>query len=721
MMYDIPSLMIPTPQKSIHVDATPEEKNAASAASFLLIQGLQTPNIVNANYVHLARQGYGRSKDVYAAINVLTNAISQIPLVVVKRGDVQGEPLLEHPLQQLIDKPNPTMARAEFMREVAGYFFLAGNSYIAGLTGAISNREGRPVMLLPVQPDRIGVDVRKGKFRHIAVAYKIDQQPELFTPEEILHLKTFNPLNEVEGLPPLSAAAMSVDLGNEGRLHNVSLMQNDARPSGAIQVKGKMDRETYNRTRRMLEERIMGTENAGMPMVLHGGAEWKQMGLTARDLDWLKSMGLSLRDIAAIFGVPPQMIGDTESQKFKNFAEARKSLYEDTVIPWLSCFLDELNMWLTPRIDPSVIIRMELKGLPAFRDDQVKLWEMIDSDEVLTVNEKRRMKGKDDIDGGDVVLIEANQIPLTDAGTQANAAGNNAGAKAIDLKSAHPNPKKPKKPRKLAERDLVRAWKTIDSKRNQWIRKNIREIKAEFNRERIAIKKALAQSDGQGTVPIAINQVLIERRPIWKEFLESLYQQVGIDFARSTFENVQKMADHVQEFKTDQNETFFNLVQGYFEESGGVKLVKRITETTRDQLAVTLIEGLSVGESIFKLSQRVDTLYLDNIIENRSKTIARTETIRASNFGAQKGAEQLTIPTKKRWLTTRDDRTRSLDRGDKFDHLVVDGQTVDTEIPFNVQGEKLMFPSDTRLGATAANTINCRCTQIFIPIEEDFE
>jgi hypothetical protein len=162
-------------------------------------------------------------------------------------------------------------------------------------------------------------------------------------------------------------------------------------------------------------------------------------------------------------------------------------------------------------------------------------------------------------------------------------------------------------------------------------------------------------------------------------------------------------------------DTWQKIVNNWLSKEAGQK-IKYIEDTTRQTIRDELKEGVDAGEGIDDLAKRIDGIYGDEIIPNRAEVIARTEVISASNLGsisAVKAAAAVTgLVVKKRWLATRDGRTRE-------DHLDAEGQEVDMDEPFEVGGEELMFPGDTSRGASAGNTIMCRCAVTYHPVTEE--
>jgi len=138
------------------------------------------------------------------------------------------------------------------------------------------------------------------------------------------------------------------------------------------------------------------------------------------------------------------------------------------------------------------------------------------------------------------------------------------------------------------------------------------------------------------------------------------------------------------------------------------KSASEIIQTTRKDVYDQLLEGIQNGEGIPDLANRMKTLF-EETYKNRSETIARTETISATNYASLEAGKQVGI-TKKQWLCALDERTREW-------HAEADGQTKDIDEPFIVMGEELMYPGDKN--GSPENIINCRCSLILIPEEGD--
>ena len=237
------------------------------------------------------------------------------------------------------------------------------------------------------------------------------------------HFKRWHPLNDYYGLSPIQAASFDIDQHNMAAKHNLSLLMNGARPSGAVIFKPKdesgMSLQLSDSQRQQLMSdlnmRFSGSHNAGRPMLLEGDFDWKEMGLSPKDMDFLELKNMSARDIALCFGVPSQLVGVPDSQTYNNVSEARLALYEDTIIPLLRRVESDLNEWLTPRFGEDISIRYDIDSIPAMAERRKKTYENVVTavrEGIISRNEARERLGYEPIEGGDDVYISANLFPL---------------------------------------------------------------------------------------------------------------------------------------------------------------------------------------------------------------------------------------------------------------------------------------------------------------------
>jgi hypothetical protein len=149
-------------------------------------------------------------------------------------------------------------------------------------------------------------------------------------------------------------------------------------------------------------------------MLLEGDFDYVQMGLNPKDMDFLELMNMSAREIALCFGVPAQLVGIAD-QTYANVAEARLSLYEETIIPLLKRLESDLNEYLAPLYDGDLSIRYDIDSIDALSEKRKQIFANVSQgvqQGILTRNEARERLGLEPIDGGDSLLVPSNLFPL---------------------------------------------------------------------------------------------------------------------------------------------------------------------------------------------------------------------------------------------------------------------------------------------------------------------
>ena len=398
---------------------TSETKNSNMMGYF----GVGTEETKVYTYQQLAKEGYLKNAIVYRCVNEISKGASSVPLLL-KNGD---EIVEQHPLIDLLNRPNPLQSYSEFFNSLFGYVLLGGNAYIL----KVGSDMGTPQELHQLRPDRM---VIKGsgnpipdRYEYVVngrvqKTYKVDQVNGY---SEVKHVKLWNPLDDYYGLSPMSAAAVEVDQFNMSSKHNVNLLQNGARPSGAVIFKPQDDAgfaANLSESQRQqlltdLNNRFSGAGNAGRPMLLEGDFDWKEMGLTPKDMDFHRLKNMAATDIALCFGVPSQLVGVPDAQTYANVSEARLALYEETIIPHLRKIQSDLNEWLVPLYDDRLTLEFDIDSIPALSERKRKTYENVTSavrEGIMTRNEAREQIGLSPVDGADGLYISANLFPLTD-------------------------------------------------------------------------------------------------------------------------------------------------------------------------------------------------------------------------------------------------------------------------------------------------------------------
>lgn len=385
-----------------------EEKMSATA-QLMVPFGAGQPKFTPRQFDKLAEEAYRKNIIAYRAIQLVARNAACVPFTVYRGRGAARYKLDDHALTKLLAQPNATQGGAEFFESVYAYYLIAGNSYVEAVRGI----SGDVRELWTLRPDRMRVIPATGG-GVAAYRYSIDGKAHDFAVSlssgqaDVLHLKTFHPLDDWYGMSPLEAAAVSVDQHNDAARWNASLLQSSGRPSGALVFKPAQNdaNDTLTPAQRQqlraeLDAYYTGSGNAGRPLVLEGGLDWREMALSPKDMDWLAGKDVSAREIALAFHVPPQLIGIQGSLSFANFEQARLALYDDAILPLVMHVKAELNNWLAPRFGDDIHIDFDIDHIEALAPRREKVWERISAAPFMTINEKRAALGMPALDGGD--------------------------------------------------------------------------------------------------------------------------------------------------------------------------------------------------------------------------------------------------------------------------------------------------------------------------------
>lgn len=352
--------------------------------------------------VSLTRTGFSGNPVGFRSVKLIAEAAAALPLVLqdrTQRFDV-------HPVLNLVQRPNMAQGRAELLEALFGQLLLSGDAYVEAVAG-----EGSlPLELHILRSDRMKVIPGPDGWP-VAFEYSVGSKKHRFdTPGEaspICHIKSFHPQDDHYGFSPMQAAAMAVDVHNSASRWSKALLDNAARPSGALVYNssdghGAMADDQYRRLSEEIEANYQGARNAGRPMVLEGGLDWKPMGFSPSDMEFQKTKESAAREIALAFGVPPMLIGIQGDATYANYQEANRAFYRLTVLPLATRVASVLSDWLSQFSGEELELKPDLDQVPALSAERDAQWARVSGAEFLTNAEKRALLGMPAVpDGGE--------------------------------------------------------------------------------------------------------------------------------------------------------------------------------------------------------------------------------------------------------------------------------------------------------------------------------
>ncbi len=379
----------------------------ASAARRLIAVGTAgRPVWSQRRFDAFADEGFRKNVIAFRAVGEIAQGAASVPWRLFRHAGGRRVAVETHPLAALLARPNPLQAGPALLESVYGYRLIAGNAFVEAVAP-----EGRPpVELYALRPDRMRVIPGSGglpaAYRYSVAGRSRDFPVDPVTGRApILHIRAFHPLDDWYGMSPAEAAAFAIDQHNEAGAWNQALLQNGARPSGALMVESGegagLSDEQFERLKAQIDALYAGARNAGRPVLLEGGLTWQEMSLSPKDMDFINAKHTAARDIALAFGVPPQLLGIPGDNTYANMREARLALWEETIVPLVRQVTAELNCWLVPRFDGEIALAPDFDAVPALSLRRERLWNGLTRADFLTVNEKRAAAGYGAVAGGD--------------------------------------------------------------------------------------------------------------------------------------------------------------------------------------------------------------------------------------------------------------------------------------------------------------------------------
>jgi len=340
----------------------------------------------------LIRNGFAGNPVGFRCVKLIAEAAAAIPLVCQ---DAQRR-YETHPVLELIRRPNPAQGRADLLEALYGQILLSGNGYLEAVGG-----DELPAELHVLRSDRMSL-IPGADGWPVAYDYAVGARRVRFEVtgrrDTICHIRSFHPLDDHYGLSPVQAAAVSIDVHNSASTWSKALLDNAARPSGAIIYRAgegqpHLSAEQYDRLVAEMEAMHSGARNAGRPMLLEGGLDWKPMGFSPSDMEFQKTKEAAAREIAIAFGVPPMLLGLPGDATYANYQEANRALYRLTVLPLATRVTAAVSHWLSGFTGDAVELRPDPDQIPALAAERDQQWARVGAADFLTGEEKRVLLG----------------------------------------------------------------------------------------------------------------------------------------------------------------------------------------------------------------------------------------------------------------------------------------------------------------------------------------
>lgn len=634
---------------------------------------------------------------VYACAWKNATSVAKCKLCLYKKTvDEEGEEELDkiynHPFLDVINNVNPHQNRFELFTLTQIFLELTGNSY----WWMPKDNLGVPYMIWCIPSHWVKIIPSKEKFIEGYLVQVPGKQaaPIPFDEEEVVHFKFPSPFSLFYGTGPTIAAQFGIDLNKHMKTWGINYFLNDAKPGGVLSTETSLSSDQYKRLRDQWNAKHRGTQNAGKMAILEGGLTYQQIGSTVRDAR-MEFVAKEVRDeILAMYGVPASKLGLVEDVNRAN-ADANDYTYQkETILPRLALIEEKFNEKIKkfyPQDNGGKLICKFENPVP--EDNAVKLAERQANIACgySTIDEEREKDGLEPFDLPETSkpLIPFNLVPAGSPKPATDSFGNPIATDNQDNKDEK---------KSIIDKSADHKWEVFVNMTAPQERLYAGVVKRFFEAQHSEMMRKLY---GFKAINKDLFSSIIFNSKEQNEKLK-IISTPNINAAITSGLTLgAKETNSVIDF------TLFNPNILRMTEARASFVASKINESTAGLLQQALDEGIKNGESITDIAKRVDAIYSYSG-DFRSKRIAQTEIIGATNEGQLKAYAEAGVK-KKKWLTAGDEHVRESHQ--------INGQVVDLNQSFTLKNQvKLQYPGDRSGFAQASDLVNCRCT--VIPVVE---
>lgn len=337
---------------------------------------------------------------VLNAVNVISQAVAAMPCYLFEVKADGRKRIENHSVEYLLNEmPNRNQTPYQFKEVMMRHVLLNGNAYaVIGW-----NNKGQPETLTPYLPYAVNVQrtITGDYFYQIT---DLNGKVKNYFQDEVLHLRHASD-DGFMGRSPITVCREAVGLGLAQQKHGSSVMKNGLMAGGIVTTSEWFDQSKGQKAMEALK-RYQGAKNAGKTPILEGGMDYKQLGMSNQDAEWLASRKFTIEDIARIFNISPIFLQDYSHSSYANFSEASRAFLGQTLRPHLVNFeqqlKDALMIDLTSNSKQRYVVEFDTSDL--LRTNQQERFSSYDvaiKCGILSPNEARKREGLLPYAGGD--------------------------------------------------------------------------------------------------------------------------------------------------------------------------------------------------------------------------------------------------------------------------------------------------------------------------------
>lgn len=348
-----------------------------------------------------------RQPQVRTVVAFLSRNIAQLGLHVFRRvSDLDRERVVDHPLSQLLARPNPYTTTYRLVEALVSDLAI----YDTAAWLKVRAAEDANPALLRLDPANL---VLEGSNEFSVDGFKYGRAR--FTPEDVVYFHGYSAVDNRTGVSPMETLRQILAEDHEASKYREQLWRNGARTAGYLERPAGSPAWTTDAKRRFREgwqaQYTGDGARAGGTPILEDGMKYVPAATSPRDAQYIEARKLTREEVTAAYHIPLTLVGLLDNATYSNISEQHKMLYQDTLGPWLNMIQQELALQLIPDFDPTGDVYVEFNIAEKLRgsfEEQSSQLQTAVGGPYMTRNEARARLNLPQLDGGDELVVPLN-------------------------------------------------------------------------------------------------------------------------------------------------------------------------------------------------------------------------------------------------------------------------------------------------------------------------
>jgi HK97 family phage portal protein len=375
---------------------------------------LSYPNIASllgdaptASGVRVTPESAVRLITVYSCVSIIASTLATLPIGVYERREKSRTRAETHKLDRILHaQPNERLTAVTFFEMLQAQLLLWGNAY-----AEIKREPFGDISLWPLCSAGVTPYVNPVTGRELVYDVRTPDGKVTLMGDQVLHVPGLS-FNGVSGLSPVGLAKQSLGLALATEEFGSRLFSNGIKPSGVLEAPNALSDKAYERLQAAMSQR-KGLSQAHRELILEEGLKWHSASMNPDDAQFLETRKFQRTEIAALYRVPPHMVGDLERASFSNIEQQSLDFEKHTMRPWIVRWEQEINRKLLAepagkyfaKFSVDALLRADIKTrYDAYAIGRTNGW--------LSANDIRAFEDMNPINGGDQYLIPLNMTPV---------------------------------------------------------------------------------------------------------------------------------------------------------------------------------------------------------------------------------------------------------------------------------------------------------------------